>query len=313
MTLLPGLWQIPLAIGAAGQKNGVVMKITLRQQETDRCRGSAGVAMRVMLIAAAWLGVLPMAAATGMASARGDGERPLIAAAATLQFALEDIAAQFARDTGHQLRLAFGSSGNFARQIRQGAPYELYLSADEDYVLDLERDGFTRDRGTLYAVGRIVVMTPHGSTLAADGQLEALSQALERVEISRFAIANPEHAPYGKRAEEALRHAGLWARIQPYLVLGENVSQAAQFAASGNAEGGIISYSLAMAPTVSARGRYELIPQEWHSPLRQRMVLLPNAGPIAARFYDYMQQPPARRVLERYGFMLPPEVNDGAQ
>jgi len=289
------------------------MTITVQQRETIRYRSLGTTTRQVLFTAAAWFGMLAAMVSTDVAGAREDSDRPLVAAAATLQFALKDIAAQFARDTGHELRLAFGSSGNFARQIRQGAPYELYLSADEDYALDLEREGLTRDRGAVYAVGRIVVMTPHASTLTADGRLEALSQALEQGEISRFAIANPEHAPYGKRAEEALRSRGLWNRIQPYLVLGENVSQAAQFAASGNAEGGIISYSLAMAPTVSARGRYELIPEEWHSPLRQRMVLLPNAGPIAERFYDYMQQPAARRVLERYGFMLPREVNDGAQ
>lgn len=269
-----------------------------------------------MLAGAFWLSLLtaPMTAAPmteDAASTHADAGKPIIAAASDLQFALEDIVERFARDTGHEVRLVFGSSGNFARQIRQGAPYALFLSADEDYALNLAREGFTRDQGALYGVGRIGMIVPHNSTLDADGSLETLADALARGEITRFSIANPNHAPYGKRAEEALRRKGLWESLQPHLVLGENVSQAAQFAASGNAQGGIIAYSLAIAPAVSARGRFELIPANWHSPLRQRMVLLQGAGPVAESFYRYMQQAPARQLLERYGFKLPGEVNNG--
>jgi molybdate transport system substrate-binding protein len=198
-----------------------------------------------------------------------------------------------------------GSTGNFARQIREGAPYEIFMAADEAFVADLHRDGFTRDEGDLYAIGRIVMMVPHGSPLEADGQLDTLAGALEAGRIARFAIANPDHAPYGMRAEEALRHKGLWDDLQPYLVLGENVSQAAQFALSGNAEGGIIAYSLALAPGVSERGTFELIPDEWHEPLRQRMVLLNDAGPVAEAFYDFVAGPEGRAIMERYGFTLP--------
>jgi molybdate transport system substrate-binding protein len=232
-------------------------------------------------------------------------DSPVIACAADLQFALEEIGAAFRTETGLTVRLSFGSSGNFARQIRQGAPFQLYLSADEDYVLDLARDGFTRDEGVLYGIGRIVLMTPSSSSLRADGLLDDLAAALSDGRITRFSIANPDHAPYGKRAEEALRHKGLWEAIQPRLVLGENVSQAAQFATSGNAEGGIIAYSLALAPRVGMRGNFELIPEDWHSPLRQRMVLLRDAGAVAERFYAHLQQPAARRIFEQYGFVLP--------
>ncbi|MGD9601830.1 MAG: molybdate ABC transporter substrate-binding protein [Gammaproteobacteria bacterium] len=234
-------------------------------------------------------------------------ELPVVAGAADLQFALEEIAKAFTADTGLSVKLSMGSSGNFARQIRQGAPFQMYLSADENYVLDLARDGFTRDEGAHYAVGRIVIITPHGSPLKADGSLEDLKAALADGRLTKFAIANPEHAPYGKRAEEALRHQGLWDAVRPKLVLGENVSQAAQFATSANAQGGIIAYSLALSPKLSALGRYELIPAGWHSPLRQRMVLLKNAGPVAERFYDYVQQPAARAIFRKYGFVLPGE------
>ncbi|MCA1775782.1 MAG: molybdate ABC transporter substrate-binding protein, partial [Loktanella sp.] len=123
--------------------------------------------------------------------------------------------------------------------------------------------------------------------------------------ITRFAIANPEHAPYGQRAMEALQSRGLWDDLQPYMVLGENVSQAAQFALSGDAEGGIIAYSLALSPDVASHGSYELIPEDWHKPLRQRMVLLNDAGEVAQAFYAYMTEPAARTIMERYGFVLP--------
>jgi molybdate transport system substrate-binding protein len=234
-------------------------------------------------------------------------EPPTVAAASDLQFALPEVAQTFTAATGLEVKLAFGSSGNFARQIRQGAPFEMYLSADENYVLELNKDGLTRDDGALYAVGRIVIIVPHGSPLESDGTLEDLRAALADGRVQKFAIANPEHAPYGRRAEEALRHAGLWAAIRDRLVLGENVSQAAQFAMSGSTQGGIIAYSLALSPKLSVLGPFELIPEEWHAPLRQRMVLLENAGTTVQRFFAFVQEPEARAVMRRYGFVLPGE------
>jgi len=141
--------------------------------------------------------------------------------------------------------------------------------------------------------------------LENDGTLDDLAARLARGGISRFAIANPEHAPYGKRAEQALRHRGLWQAIRPRLVLGENVSQAARYALSPDTQGGIVAYSLALAPTLSGRGDHALIPEAWHVPLRQRMVLLKGAGSVAERFYAYVRQPAARAILRRYGFALP--------
>jgi molybdate transport system substrate-binding protein len=251
------------------------------------------------------LGVL--LALSAARAAAGAEEPPTIAAASDLQFALTEIATAFTAATGMEVKLTFGSSGNFARQIRQGAPFQMYLSADEDYVLDLAKDGFTRDEGELYALGRIAVVVPHGSSLKPDGSLEDLRAALEDGRVQKFAIANPEHAPYGRRAEEALRHAGLWDAIQDRLVLGENISQAAQFATSGSAEGGIIAYSLALSPKVAALGRFQLIPHEWHAPLRQRMALLEGAGATAQRFFAFVQEPAARAIMRRYGFALPGE------
>jgi molybdate transport system substrate-binding protein len=253
------------------------------------------------------LGAIAAALSVLLAGAAAAADAPLVAAAADLRFALAEIAERFRRDVGAAVRLVFGSSGNFARQIRQGAPFALFLSADEAYVLDLARDGFTRDEGTLYAIGRLVLMVPNGSPLALDGTLADLARAVRDGRLRRFAIANPEHAPYGKRAEEVLRYKGIWEEIRPFLVYGENVAQAAQFATSGNAEGGIVAYSLALSPQLEALGGHAPIPAEWHTPLRQRMVRLRGAGPVADRFYRYLQEEPARAVFRRYGFVLPGE------
>lgn len=234
---------------------------------------------------------------------------PVVAAAADLKFALEEVAQSFQKDTGQSVKLTFGSSGTFAMQIRNGAPFQMYLSADEDYVLKLYAEGLTRDQGSLYAIGRIVLMVPSSSTMPIDPELKGLAAQLKAGQIKRFAIANPEHAPYGRRAEEALLHAGLWEAIKPKLIFGENVSQAAQFATSGSADGGIIALSLAKSPQMVQLGRYAVIPVAWHTPLRQRMVLLKNADATAQAFYRYMQEPSARTVMRRYGFVLPGEVN----
>lgn len=250
------------------------------------------------------LAILPLVASVPAAAQTA----PNIAAASDLRLALTEVAAQFERDTGQKLSLTFGSSGNFYRQFRQGAPFQLFLSADEDYVLDLAKAGKTVDQGTLYAIGRLAVVAPKGSPLRIDGNLNGLRAALRAGRVTRFAIANPEHAPYGKRAEEALRHARLWAPLAGRLVLGENVSQALQFATAGGAQGGIVAYSLVLDPGFAARANYALIPAAWHKPLRQRMVLLKDAGPVAQRFYRYIRQPAARRIFVRYGFALPGEA-----
>ena len=230
-----------------------------------------------------------------------------VAAAADLRFALTELAERFRQETGQTLSLSFGSSGTFTHQIEQGAPFELFLSADEAFVLRLADAGLTVDRGVLYGIGRLVVFAPHGSPLAVDAELEGLRAALAEGRIRRFAIANPEHAPYGRAARAALQHAGLWVALDGRLVLGENAAQAMQFAASGSSQGGIVPLSLSKAQEVATLGRFALIPAEWHAtePLRQRMVLLRRAGEAARAFFRYLQTPPARDVLARYGFLLP--------
>lgn len=252
---------------------------------------------------------IAISVAVGPAAQAQTADEPVVAAAADLQFALVEVAEAFKKETGKTVKLTFGSSGNFARQIRQNAPFQVFFSANEDFVKDLARDGFMRDAGELYAVGRIVLVVPKGSPLKPDGTLADLKAALADGRVKKFAIANPEHAPYGARAEEALKTAGLWDAIKPKLVFGENVSQAAQFATSADAQGGIIAYSLALSPKVSALGGYELIPIEMHKPLRQAMGLVKAAGATAIAFYDFAKSAAARKIFRHYGFVLPGEAS----
>ena len=230
---------------------------------------------------------------------------PRIAAASDLRVALEEIAAQFRTETGTSVTLVFGSSGVLARQIVDGAPFDLFLSADEAYVAEVAAAGRALDGGTLYAIGRLALFAPHGSPLRVDPQLVGLRAVVQSGRRLRFAIANPAHAPYGRAAEATLRTHDLWDSIQPSLVLGENVSQAAQFAASDSAIGGLLAYSLVITPPLADRGSFALVPESSHAPLRQRMVLTRNAGPTAHRFYRYLQEPHARAILGRSGFALP--------
>ena len=251
--------------------------------------------------------LLGAAALAGVAPATHARTPPTLAAAADLKYAVEELAARFEGETGHRLRLVFGSSGNFYSQILQGAPFGMFMSADEDFVLRLHDAGRTPDRGRLYAVGRIGIVVPQGSPLQADGELGDLAAALRDGRLRRFAIANPDHAPYGMRAREALQHAGLWDAIRPMLVYGENIAQAAQFAVSRSAQGGIIALSLALAPQVARLGTFALIPAHWHRPLKQRMVLTKDAAPALRAFYDYLTTPPAQQIMTRHGFETPVE------
>lgn len=237
-----------------------------------------------------------------MAPVSSAAEKVTVAAAATLRFALADIARQYQLQTGQPIDLVFGSSGNFYNQIVQGAPFDLFMSADENYVIRLKDAGKVCNTGVVYARGQLAFLVPKGGAVQADAQFKDLSQALKDGRLKHFAIANPAVAPYGERAREALQHAGLWQAIQPKLVTGENVAQAAQFALSGSTEGGLVALSLVLSPDIQARSNYAVVPEQWHQPLRQRMVLLNSENKAAKQFYEYLQSPPARQVLKHYGY-----------
>jgi molybdate transport system substrate-binding protein len=231
-----------------------------------------------------------------------------VAAASDLKFALDDVVAQFQAQGGAPVRVSYGSSGNFYRQIMQDAPFDVFMSADESLVSQLAAHQKTADAGALYGIGRIVMFVPKNSPIKADATFADLRRAMSDGRLKKIAIANPEHAPYGRAAKEALLSAGLWAAIEPRLVLGENVSQAAQFAVSGATQAAIFAQSLAVAPVFANHGTYALIPQAMHAPLRQRMVLLRKASPEARALYAYLQQPAARAIFQRYGFALPDQA-----
>lgn len=242
---------------------------------------------------------------SNMSAQAASHDVPAIAAASNIKFALDEIAKQFTKDTGERVRISYGSSGNFVAQIKHGAPFQMFMSADEKYTHQLALSGETVDEGVLYAVGRLAIAAPKNSPLELDSELSGLKSLLKSGQMQRFAIANPDHAPYGERARELLQNMGLWASIEPQLIYGENVSQAAQFVVSGSTQGGIIALSLAIAPQFKKMGHYQALPAELHAPLYQRMVLTKKAGATAKAFYAYLQTETAREVFIEFGFGLP--------
>lgn len=230
---------------------------------------------------------------------------PNIAAAADLKFALTEVAAAYAHAGGGQVSLSFGSSGIFRRQIAQGAPFDLYLSADEAYVDALVAEGRVEGPGALYAIGRIALFIPNGSQVKADNRLRDLAAAARDGRLKRLAIANPEHAPYGRAAREALKRVGAWEAVADKLALGENAAQAARFGISGSVQAAILPLSLVRAEEFAGKGASVTLPESWHAPLRQRMALVKGAGETARRFYAYIQTAEARAILAKHGFVLP--------
>ena len=233
------------------------------------------------------------------------GPPPLIAAAASLQPVLEEAAALISAETGIAPRFAYGASGNLARQIAQGAPFEMLLAADEISIQKLAEAGHTRDAGHVFALGRLALFAVRGSALDPAGGLEALRPLLAAGRVQRFAIANPEIAPYGRAAEEALRRLDLWEALRPRLVFGENIAQAAQFAMMEGATGGLIAYSLALSPALKARGESSLVPEVLHEPLRHRLALTKRASEAAVRVQTWLLSPQAAAVFARHGLEAP--------
>jgi len=231
-------------------------------------------------------------------------EEITIAAASDLSFAFREIATEYENTTGNHVRLTLGSSGNFYAQIQNGAPFDLYFSADIAYPRKLEEAGLTVPGSLyLYAIGRIVLWTGKDSRLDLSKGLEILRQPA----IKKIAIANPKHAPYGRAAVAAMEHAQVYDRIKDKLVLGENISQAAQFIESGAADVGIIAMSLALAPLMQAAGQYWEIPADAHPPIEQGAVILKGAKnqERAKAFLSFVQGAEGQTMMKRYGFIVP--------
>ena len=229
-------------------------------------------------------------------------EQVNVAAASDLNFAIQEIIQQFELETGHSVRLTLGSSGNFYAQISNGAPFDVFLSADVAYPRQLEATGRAVPGSTfIYGVGGIAIWAPKTSRL----NLDSLGmKALLDPSVKKIAIANPDHAPYGRAAVAAMRQAGVYDQVQKKLVLGENISQAAQFVQSGTANLGIISLSIAMSAPMGASGSYWVIPRKNYPPLEQGAVLLKNAGPAGKSFYEWLRSAPAKKIFEKHGFTI---------
>jgi len=227
-----------------------------------------------------------------------------IAAASDLQLVFPEVIAAFEKTTRKKVRVSYGSSGNFFAQIQNGAPFDLFFSADVDYPSRLVAAGLAHGNPHVYGIGRIVVWVPNGSKLDLD---RAGLQALLAPEVKRVAIANPAHAPYGRAAKAVLERAGLWRRLQLKIVLGENISQTAHFVRSGNADAGIIALSLALSDRMKPAGRYWQIPEEMHPRLEQAAVITKAAKDVAAarQFLAFMQGAQARTIMAKFGFIVP--------
>jgi molybdate transport system substrate-binding protein len=262
---------------------------SLRRQFVRVCFG---------LLAGLTLAVLP-----AVQTRAEDG--PAVAAAASLRYALDEIAAQYEKKTGQKPRITYGATGNLVQQIEKAAPFQVLFAADDESVKTLAAENLTEGAPSIFARGQISIVAPKGSPVAVDGELKGLSEALASGKVAHFAIANPDVAPYGRAAREALQKAGLWDKLAGKIVLGENVGQAAQFATTGAAEAGIVAQSLAVSAEMAPKITSAVIPESWHGPIDHGMALIKGAGDPARAFAAYVKGSEGRAVLERSGFSVP--------
>jgi molybdate transport system substrate-binding protein len=240
-------------------------------------------------------------------SSRAAAAEIKVAAASDLTFVFKDVVAGFEKQTGNGVKVTYGSSGNFFSQIQNGAPFDLFFSADVSFPQKLQAAGLT-EPGTIYeyARGEIVIWVPNASRLDLNKGLTVLLDP----GIQKIAIANPLHAPYGAAAVAAMKHAGIYEQVKTKLVQGENISQAAQFVHSGNAEIGIVALSLALAPAMKNDGRYVVVAPQDYPPLIQAAVIVKSSQQkeVAHQFMQYVKEPATVAAMKQYGFTLPNEI-----
>lgn len=247
-----------------------------------------------------WIVVFAVAFACRLSAA----QEITVAAAADLQSAMQDVAAQFQKDTGTTVRVTYGSSGNFFQQIQNGAPFDMFFSANLDYPKKLESAGQVESETYYqYAKGKIVVWVLKDSKLKLDSGLQALLDP----SVQKIAVANPQHAPYGQAAVAAMQKEGIYEKLQPKFVMGENISQTASFVVSGSADAGVVALSLALSPNMKDRGRYVEIPAAEYPPIDQACVILNSSKNKAAarQFLAYIKTAAVAEILVKYGFEVP--------
>ena len=232
------------------------------------------------------------------------GQEITVAAAADLQPAMQEMAARFERETGKTVKLIYGSSGNFFQQIQNGAPFDIFFSANLDYPRRLEAAGLTVPGSYYqYAKGKIVIWVPRESKI----DLSSGMQALLAPSVKKIAIANPQHAPYGQAAVAALQQENVYDKLKDKFVLGENISQTASFVVSGAADAGIIALSLVLSPNMRDKGRYVAIPDGDYPPIEQACVILGRSKnkDTARQFLSFLRTAAAGELLRSYGFDVP--------
>jgi len=249
---------------------------------------------RRRLITAAMLAWPAVAPAAGGALA--------VACAANLMPVFPAIAARFERHSGTAVKVTYGSSGVFTRQIAHGAPFDVFVAADTRYPQRLVAAGLARGEPRVYAAGRCVLLAHRGAAPARAVPPRQAAAELAARAGTRFAIPNPAHAPYGRAAEEILRHLGLWQSLQGRLVVGENAAQATRFVADGNAAAGIAPTSIAGTGAVRRQTEQWQLPADWHAPLQQALLVLKGAPSAAERFAEYMLGAEVGRLLTGAGY-----------
>ncbi len=258
-----------------------------------------------MKVIAQFLAILVLFAFCSSADAQNTSETLVIAAAADLSSALSEIGNSYEKKSGVKVKLSFGASGAITQQIQNGAPFDIFFSADMDYPKQLiglgDADGESLYQ---YAVGKLVLWVPVESSL--DVEHRGMQILLDPA-VKKISLANPQHAPYGRAAVAALRHAGLYDQVADRLVVGENVSQAAQFVESGNAQAGFVALAHAAAPSMQGKGKYWIVPADYYPPLAQGVVILSHSQhkKEAAEFLGYLKTKESSDLLRKYGFSLP--------
>ena len=230
---------------------------------------------------------------------------PTVAAAASLRYALDEIAKRFEKETGKSVKITYGPTGSLVHQIEAGAPFQALFAADDESVKKLAKAGKTEGDPIVFARGELSVAAPKGSPVAIDADLKGLKAALAAGKVKHVAIANPETAPYGRAAQETLTKAGLWEQVQPLLVIGENIGQTATFVSTGAAEVGFIAKSLAISKEIAPKIDAAVVPDAWHQPIEHGMAVIKDASGDAKAFADFVRGPKGREVLEASGFAVP--------
>lgn len=228
---------------------------------------------------------------------------PTVVVAANMKPAMEEIYQQYKSATGQEFRIIYGASGNLTRQIQQGAPFNLFVSADENFPLALSKDGFTVDEGKVYAIGRLAMIANTGKGIKLSLKEDDLRKII--TSANKVALAKPDIAPYGKAAVEFLTKMGLINLAKEKFAYGENISSATNFVVVGAAPIGFTAYSLAISKEVARDADHLLIPENLHEPIRQRMVLIKNPPQSVVDFYNYLQSPHAKAIIKAHGYAVP--------